>query len=152
MLSRRAVAGLPLLLAVSAVLALSAAARGADRGAFAVVVNSENKLVKLSDDDVSRIFLGKKTLWEDSGTRVQPALLEEDQGTAQAFLEGVLKKSVSQYRAYWKRLLFSGGGSAPRTFRSSGQVIDFVARQPGGIGLVEADAVDARVKVLEIVN
>ncbi len=127
-------------------------APAADSPSFAVVVNTESQLGKISDDELLRIYLGKKTLWEESGTRIQPALLEEDRAAAQAFLESTLKKSVSQYRAYWKRLLFSGGGSAPRTFRSSAQVIDFVARQPGGIGIVEAQAADSRVKVLEVVN
>jgi len=140
---------LPLLLAL---LALPVALEAADKASFAVVVNTESKLLKISDDDLLRIFLGKKTLWEDTGTRIQPALLEEDNATAQSFLEGTLKKSVSQYRAYWKRLLFSGGGSAPRSFRSSSQVIDFVARQPGGIGVVEASSVDSRVKVLGVTN
>lgn len=142
-------ATLPALLGL---LALPAALAAADKPSFAVVVNTESKLLKIGDDDVLRIFLGKKTLWEDTGTRIQPALLEEDNATAQSFLEGTLKKSVSQYRAYWKRLLFSGGGSAPRSFRSSAQVIDFVARQPGGIGVVEVASVDSRVRVLDVTN
>ena len=124
----------------------------ADKSPFAVVVNNESKLAKLSDDELLRIYLGKKTLWEETGTRIQPALLEEEQQVAQAFLESTLKKSVSQYRAYWKRLLFSGGGSAPRTFRTSAQVIDFVTRQPGAIGVIESSAVDARVRVLDVTN
>jgi len=142
-------------LALSALLALvamPAAGPAADKPVFAVVINNESKLAKISDDDLLRIFLGKKTLWEDSGTRIQPALLDEENATAQVFLETTLKKSVSQYRAYWKRLLFSGGGSSPRSFRSSAQVIDFVTRQPGGIGVVEASAVDNRVKVLDVTN
>jgi ABC-type phosphate transport system substrate-binding protein len=140
---------LPSLLAL---LAVPAAGPAADKPVFAVVINNESKLAKISDDDLLRIFLGKKTLWEDSGTRIQPALLDEENATAQVFLETTLKKSVSQYRAYWKRLLFSGGGSSPRSFRSSAQVIDFVTRQPGGIGVVEASAVDNRVKVLDVTN
>lgn len=138
--------------ALLGLLALPAAVAAADKPSFAVVVNTESKLLKINDDDLLRIFLGKKTLWEDTGTRIQPALLEEDNATAQSFLEGTLKKSVSQYRAYWKRLLFSGGGSAPRSFRSSSQVIDFVARQPGGIGVVETSSVDSRVKILGVTN
>ena len=135
-----------------AALAIAPSAFGADKPGFSVVVNTESKLAKISDDDLARIFLGKKTLWEDSGNRVQPALLEEELPVAQGFLEGALKKSVSQYRAYWKRLLFSGGGSAPRTFKNSTQVIEFVARQPGAIGIVESGAADARVKVVEVTN
>jgi ABC-type phosphate transport system substrate-binding protein len=141
--------GIPALVAL---LALSASSWSADKAPFTVVVNTESKLSKISDDDLLRIFLGKKTLWEETGTRIQPALLEEEQQVAQTFLEGTLKKSVSQYRAYWKRLLFSGGGGAPRTFRTSAQVIDFVTRQPGAIGVVESSAADARVKVLDVTN
>lgn len=116
---------------------------------WAVVVNTESGLRRIQRDDLARIYLGKKTLWEDKGTRIAPAMLEEGDTLTGAFLEGVVKKSVSQYRAYWKRLLFSGGGAAPKSFRQSSQVIEFVARQPGGIGVVDASAVDDRVRRLE---
>ncbi len=116
-----------------------------------VVVSKENKLASLNTDDLTRIFLGKKTLW-DSGTRIVPAMPEEESAAGEAFLSGTLKKSVSQFRAYWKRLLFSGGGAVPKVFRNSDQLLDFVARQPGAIGIVEASAVDDRVRVLDITN
>ncbi len=138
--------------ALAVLVTLAPVTGAADKAGFSIVVNTESKLTKISDDDLARVFLGKKTLWEDSGTRVQPALLEEELPVAQSFLEGALKKSVSQYRAYWKRLLFSGGGSAPRTFKNSAQVIEFVARQPGAIGVVGAGAADARVRVVEVTN
>ena len=114
-----------------------------------VVVNKDNRVTSLSTDDLTRIFLGKKTLWE-SGTRIVPAMPLEESTAGEAFLSTTLQKSVSQFRAYWKRLLFSGGGAVPRVFRTSGQILDFVARQPGAIGIVEASAMDDRVRVLEI--
>jgi ABC-type phosphate transport system substrate-binding protein len=116
-----------------------------------IVVNKENKLASLSTDDLQRIFLGKKTLWE-TGTRILPAMPEEESAPGGTFLSGTMQKSVSQFRTYWKRLLFSGGGTVPKVFRTSGQILDFVARQPGGIGVVEASAVDDRVRILEITN
>lgn len=127
-----------------------ASAQGVDRS-LRVVVNKENKLASLTTDDLTRIFLGKKTLW-DSGTRIVPVMPEEESPTGELFLSGTLKKSVSQFRAYWKRLLFSGGGAVPKVFRNHDQLLDFVARQPGAIGIVEASAVDDRVRVLEISN
>lgn len=129
---------------------LLAQAQGLDR-TLRVVVSKDNKLASLSADDLTRIFLGKKTLWE-TGTRIVPAMPEEESAAGEAFLSGTLKKSVSQFRAYWKRLLFSGGGAVPKVFRSSELLLDFVARQPGAIGVVEASAVDDRVRVLEISN
>ena len=127
-----------------------ASAQGVDRS-LRVVVNKENKLASLTTDDLTRIFLGKKTLW-DSGTRIVPVMPEEESPTGELFLSGTLKRSVSQFRAYWKRLLFSGGGAVPKVFRNHDQLLDFVARQPGAIGIVEASAVDDRVRVLEISN
>jgi len=121
-------------------------------GGWAVVVNNESDLRRIARDDLARIYLGKKTLWEEKGTRIAPALLEEGDALTAEFLDSVVKKSVSQYRAYWKRLLFSGGGAAPKAFRQSTQVIEFVARQPGGIGIVDASAVDARVRVVETLD
>ena len=127
-----------------------ASAQGVDRS-LRVAVNKENKVASLTTDDLTRIFLGKKTLW-DSGTRIVPVMPEEESPTGELFLSGTLKKSVSQFRAYWKRLLFSGGGAVPKVFRNHDQLLDFVARQPGAIGVVEASAVDDRVRVLEISN
>jgi len=125
-------------------------AQGVDRS-LRVVVNKENKLASLTTDDLTRIFLGKKTLW-DSGTRIVPVMPEEESPAGELFLSGTLKKSVSQFRAYWKRLLFSGGGAVPKVFRNHDQLLDFVARQPGAIGIVEASAVNDRIRVLEISN
>ena len=144
---------IPWAAALAAALFLAAppvAAQGVDRS-LRVVVSKDNKLASLTTDDLNRIFLGKKTLWE-SGTRIVPAMPEEESTAGEAFLSVTLKKSVSQFRAYWKRLLFSGGGTVPKVFRSSSQLIDFVARQPGAIAVVEASAVDDRVRVLEISN
>lgn len=125
--------------------------RAAELEGLAVVANPDTAVDKLDAEALARIYLGKRTLW-DNGTRIMPAMLDENDRRSAAFLEQVVKKSVSQYRAYWKRLLFSGGGVAPRTFRSSSQVLEFVARQPGGIGVVDAQAIDDRVRVVEVVN
>ena len=124
-------------------------ALGAEAESFRVVVNLENKLARIDQEDLARIYLGKKTLW-DWDARIVPAMLNEDARLSQSFLETHLKRTVSQYRAYWKRLLFSGGGTPPRTFRTSAEVVEFVARQPGAIGVVEAGSVDARVRALDV--
>jgi ABC-type phosphate transport system substrate-binding protein len=131
-------------------LAQAGYSQGVDRS-LRVVVSKDNKLTSLTSDDLNRIFLGKKTLW-DSGTRIVPAMPEEESPAGETFLNGTLKKSVTQFRAYWKRLLFSGGGTVPKVFRSNEQLIDFVARQPGAIAVVEASAVNDRVRVLDISN
>lgn len=117
--------------------------------AATIVINNEVKTSTIDAESLERIYLGKKTLWE-SGQRIVPVLLNEDSPTSKQFLQNVLEKSVSQYRAYWKSRLFSGGGAVPKTFRSTEEVVEFVAKTPGAIGVVEAGHKDPRVRVVEI--
>jgi ABC-type phosphate transport system substrate-binding protein len=132
------------LIAIAAVLLIPVAA-----GATTVAVHADIDATKLDAATLELIYLGKKTLW-DSGQRITPALVAEDSQTSKAFLETVLAKSVDQYRAYWKRRLFSGSGAVPKTFRTSAEVVDFVARTPGAVGIVDTGAKDDRVKIVNI--
>jgi ABC-type phosphate transport system substrate-binding protein len=115
-------------------------------------VNTDSKLKTISRDELSRIYLGKLTLWESSGTRVAPAMPDESSALGQAFVEDATKKTVDQYRAYWKRQLFSGGGTPPKVYKKTSEVIEYVARNPGGIGIVEHGASDSRLRVIEVTN
>lgn len=117
--------------------------------AATVVVNNEVDPSKINADELEMIYLGKKTLW-DSGQRIVPVLVNEESEESKQFLERVLSKSVSQYRAYWKRRLFSGGGTVPKTFRNSAEVVDYVSKTPGAIGIVQPGTKDSRLKIVEI--
>lgn len=148
----RAVSVLPVtLLVLAVVLSTSGATQANLADQVKIIVNPAVEINEIQRDDLKRIYLGKKTLW-DSGARIQPSLMNEKSAVTKEFLENGLKKTVRQYRAYWKRRLFSGGGVAPRTFRSSTQVVDFVASTEGGIGVVEGTIDDDRVRVLSIVQ
>jgi ABC-type phosphate transport system substrate-binding protein len=129
-------------------LVLQTTSVGAAGSPAKIIVNPTGSDAVIRAEDVARIYLGKKTLW-DSGARVLPCLLDEETPAGRSFLDDTLHKSVSQYRAYWKRLLFSGGGAPPPTFRTSAQVLDYVAKKPGAIGVIEASApTDDRVRVI----
>ena len=114
-----------------------------------IIVHPDVQVGTLTQAEVARIYLGKKTFWE-SGDRIAPSLPNEESPLTETFLEESLKKTVRQYRAYWKRHLFSGQGTAPKTFATSKQVADFVAANPGAIGVVDPGYADDRVKVVEI--
>ena len=114
-----------------------------------VVVNSEVEIADLDPDTLGKIFLGKKTLWE-SGQRITPVLMKEGSGASKLFLEEILNKSVSQYRAYWKKRLFSGGGIVPKTFRTEKEVIEFVEKTPGAIGVVASAPKGDGVTILQV--
>ena len=129
-------------------LAALASAAGAE-GQTKVIVSTDVEVSAISQAEIARIYLGKKTFW-DSGARIQPSLLDEKSPLTESFLEENLKKTVRQFRAYWKRHLFSGQGTAPKTFASSKQVADFVAANPGAIGIVDGSYTDDRVKFIDL--
>jgi len=149
MTSRRTRAQIRALSLALGALTFAGAPDASAQSSVAIIVHPDVAVGSLTQTEVSRIFLGKKTFW-DSGARIYPVLLDEKSPITESFLEENLKKTVRQYRAYWKRHLFSGQGTAPKTFSSSKQVADFVAVTPGAIGVVDATYSDDRVKVVPL--
>jgi ABC-type phosphate transport system substrate-binding protein len=128
---------------------LSTGAAASAQSNARIIVSADVEVTSISQSELARIYLGKKTFW-DSGARIEPSLLDEKSPVTESFLEENLKKTVRQFRAYWKRHLFSGQGTAPKTFASSKQVADFVAANPGAIGIVDGSYTDDRVKFIEL--
>ena len=114
-----------------------------------VVANPEVEISELDQAELARIFLGKRTIW-DSGTRIMPCMPNEKSELTASFLKNNIRKTVRQFRAYWKKRLFSGQGTAPKTFSNERQVLDYVANNPGAIGFVRTGSQDNRVKTLSI--
>ena len=136
---------------IVAILAAATLSQATAQESVKIIVNPDVEVSSLSQAELARIFLGKKTFWE-SGARISPSLLNEKSQLTELFLEESVRKTVRQYRAYWKRRLFSGQGTAPKTFASSEQVTNYVVENSGAIGIVDASFTDNRVKVVEISN
>jgi len=78
-----------------------------------VVVSPSNSISKLDKQQVSELFLGKKSVFPD-GREVVPV---EQQGNvlSLAFHSKVLNMRESQYKAYWSRLVFTGIAKPPQS-------------------------------------
>ena len=116
---------------------------------FLIVAHPETPVDKINRWDLSAIFLGKKTIW-DGEEKVYPCMLREDQMEMREFIAAIHFKTVGQYRAYWKKRLFSGGGTVPKTFKRTKSLVDYVADRQGAIGVIPAQRVTAGVKVVEL--
>ncbi|MAF10760.1 hypothetical protein CMK11_09930 [Candidatus Poribacteria bacterium] len=105
---------------------------------YLLIVNAATDVQEMSCDDLAEAFLGKRTLWEDD-TRIAPAMLRDRDEATREFIEAVVGRTVRQFRAYWRKRLFAGRGSGPKTFRSSEQVIEFVKDHSGAVAVIRAD-------------
>jgi hypothetical protein len=73
-----------------------------------------------------------------------------DPGLNRTFMPQVVGKTWDQFNNYWRRLLFSGKGSAPTTFRDPAELLAFVERTPGAVGYVPDSDVPPSVKKLPL--
>ena len=116
---------------------LLAAAAHADE----VVVIANPAASSMTKDQVSDLFLGKS-----SGMKLvdQPASAP----IKAAFYQQVTGHDLSQVKATWSRLVFTGKATPPKELPDSASIKKAVASDPKAIGYVEKSAVDGSVKVI----
>jgi ABC-type phosphate transport system substrate-binding protein len=113
----------------------------------AVIVHPSAGFDSLSEDDISRLFLGKSKSFP-AGAQAVPVNQNEGSAARDKFNEAVCKKNASQYKAYWSQLVFTGKGTPPKDAGDDAAVKALVAANPTMIGYIDASAVDASVKVV----
>jgi ABC-type phosphate transport system substrate-binding protein len=114
----------------------------------AVIVNKANAVSQIPSDDVRNIFLGKKTTWSDGKTL--SFVVQDGTDAHKSFVGDVMDKSVQQYDLYWKKALFTGTGSAPKSFKTDDEVKAYVASHINAIGYVDSGSVDHSVKQIDL--
>lgn len=139
----------------SAAVFLSSPARAASMGELVIIVNKDNPVDRLTDKDLANIFLDKKSVW-GTGVTIQTCDLVEpgidEEKTARAlFSEKILRKDLYSLKNYWLKMIFSAKRRPPITKKRPGEVIDFVAQNPGGIGYIYSGAITDEVKVVEVI-
>jgi ABC-type phosphate transport system substrate-binding protein len=131
---------------ISAALCLSATAAYAD---VVVIVAAKSDVENLTQEQVSQIYLAKKTVMLPGGVEAKPVDQAEGSAIRDEFYTKVLGKSAQQLRAYWSDLLLSGlGKQRPQQVPDSALVKKWVTNHPGQVGYISKDAVDSSVKVV----
>ena len=98
--------------------------------------------------DLERIYLGKRTRWQDDST-VVPAMLKGGD-LHEEFVMTYLDRTPSRFVTYWRQAVFTGKGVPPRSFADEAALREFVARTPGAVGYLRATGSVAGVKVLQV--
>jgi ABC-type phosphate transport system substrate-binding protein len=110
-----------------------------------VVVHPDNANT-ISNKDVKRIFLGKTKFFPD-GSQAMP-IIQSGGATTDDFDAKALKKSDSQLKAYWSKMIFTGKGTKPDSASNDAAVIELVSRNPNVIGYIDSASVVAGIKVV----
>ncbi|MCX9154722.1 hypothetical protein OPU71_01130 [Niveibacterium sp. 24ML] len=123
-------------------------AGGAGALDLVVVVSPASGVERLSRDEVINLYMGRARKLP-GGTAARPIDLASGAGREKAlFYQRLLSRDLAEVKAYWARLTFSGQASPPVQADNPDQVLDLVARNPGGVGYVDRTLVDARVRIV----
>ena len=115
--------------------------------AVVVIAHPDNGDQSLSAAQVKRIFLGKSKCFPNGEIAV-PINQQEQQQSRIDFDASLLKKSASQLKAYWSKLIFTGKGTPPIDVGGDDDVRQLVADNPNIVGYIDAAKVDDSVKVI----
>jgi ABC-type phosphate transport system substrate-binding protein len=110
-----------------------------------VVVIGNLAAPTMSKDEVAQFFLGKKQT-------MKPLDRSSSDPIKTQFYQKLTGQDLSQVKATWSRLVFTGKASAPKELPDAAAVKKAVAADPKAIGYIETSEVDATVKVLLTLN
>ena len=97
-----------------------------------LVANKKVQISEITDSDLRAIFTGKKTRFAD-GSHAVPVTLKG--GAAhEVFLKNHLGEGPEEFRAQWRKLVFTGQGAMPISFNSESELLEYVAVTPGAVG------------------
>jgi len=97
---------------------------------------------------IKKIFTGKTKSFAD-GTKAIPITQKSGSAVTDEFNSKVVKKSSSQLKAYWSKLVFTGKGTPPKEAANDAEVISLVASNPNLIGFVASGSASGDVKVVQ---
>lgn len=116
---------------------------------FRLIVHPTNPRSSITPHEASWLFLRKVSRWEH-GTEVSPVDLPQDSPVRRSFTREIHGKSVMAVKAYWNRVIYSGGGLPPPVKGSEREVVEYVKRNEGAIGYVSSGTSTRGVKVLRV--
>lgn len=114
---------------------------------IAVVVNAANPVQQLSVQQVSDLYLGRARNFPNGEYALVFDLMRGDT-LRQEFFSALAGMTPQQVNAYWSRLMFTGQVLPPQQLPNDAMVLDIVRRNPGAIGYVKSQALDASVRVV----
>jgi len=109
-----------------------------------VVVNPHRGLKSMRSAELRAIFKGEKPRWQN-GEKVVIALMKTSTPTGAMTAEKLYKMTVDELNRYWVAMVFRGQAKAPKSFDSEEELLKFVAKTRGAIGVVSSAAADTTI-------
>src|SRR5271163_2729746 len=90
-----------------------------------LVANKGVQISQIRNADLRAIFVGEKTRFAD-GSHAVPVTLKGGP-THEVFLKNHVGQNPAEFRAQWRKAVFTGQGAMPKAFDSEADLIRYVA-------------------------
>ena len=135
------------LLVLLACLALVPAPRARADEPLVIIVNLESGVTRLTREQAEGIFMGRQKRLP-SGLVALPVEQLLPPEARLRFYQYLVHLPITEIRAYWARMYFSGQAQPPRQTQSAEETVEVVMANRGAIGFLVKDGVDPRVRVV----
>jgi ABC-type phosphate transport system substrate-binding protein len=115
-------------------LAFAACCSAASAQDVVLVANKSVQITEIKEADLRAIFTGEKTRFAD-GSHAVPVTLKGGP-VHEVFLRNHVGENPEEFRARWRKAVFTGQGAMPRAFDSESALIEYVSTTPGALGYV----------------
>lgn len=115
-----------------------------------LIVNQDVRISEIKDADLRAIFTGAKTRFTD-GTHAVPVTLKGGP-VHEVFSRNHIGQNPDEFRAQWRKAVFTGQGAMPKTFDSEAALVDYVAATHGALGYVSHVSPQDKVKCVAVVK
>ncbi len=100
------------------------------------ICNPSLKNDSFKKKEIREIFLGLKTK-NDIDQNINIVLLPETNDIHKSFIKKYIRKTSSQFRHCWRRMLFTGQSGLPIRKNTSEKIMEHVASTPNAIGYID---------------
>jgi hypothetical protein len=112
-----------------------------------VVASPKSGVEHLSKQEVIFLFMGRWRLLP-SGIQAAPIDQAIDSPERADFYRRLVNKEPSEIKAYWSRLVFSGGARPPYAMENREELLRLIGNNPGAIGYLDRSQVDSRLRIV----
>lgn len=103
----------------------------------------------MKQSELKAVLMGETQRWK-SGKRILIALMKTNTAVGRTTSAKIYDMSGEELNKYWLSLVFQGKAQAPVFFTSVTELQNFVAQNPGAIGVIDKPVANAEIKALVI--
>ena len=114
-----------------------------------VVIGNPDSVPGVMDmNQLRSVLKGEKLRW-DNGTSIKIALMKTSTPVGSSTCKKIYNMSPNELNKYFLALVFQGKAKAPTFFTSENELLSYVARTPGAIG-VSQQTLDGEIQIVAV--